>query len=181
MEFNQKKRTEIIIEEIEHWKEHKLLPCNYCDFLLTLYTKGGYENNNVKQPEKIQWLFILRIIVLILLLPIAFSIVYLLELQVLWQTGVFLLFITFTYWSILSYKKAEYTYGYNIAFFIFLCLILLFSLTLTMRFFSADTPLNVVIMLNLVVWLLFSYYKRIKLIFISSIFGMIALIVYIFY
>ncbi len=36
-------RTEIIIQEINYWKEHKLLPDVYCNFLLALYTKGENE------------------------------------------------------------------------------------------------------------------------------------------
>jgi|SRR5690625_4006598 len=36
-------RIEIIIQEINYWKEHKLLPDVYCDFLLALYTKGENE------------------------------------------------------------------------------------------------------------------------------------------
>jgi len=33
-------RKQIIISEIKHWKESKLLPGHYCDFLLALYSRG---------------------------------------------------------------------------------------------------------------------------------------------
>lgn len=33
-------RRETIIREINYWKQSKLLPETYCDFLLTLYTEG---------------------------------------------------------------------------------------------------------------------------------------------
>lgn len=36
-------RKKIIIQEIKYWKQSKLLPEKYCDFLLTLYS-GGEEN-----------------------------------------------------------------------------------------------------------------------------------------
>lgn len=36
-------RKKIIIQEIKYWKQNKMLPEKYCDFLLTLYS-GGEEN-----------------------------------------------------------------------------------------------------------------------------------------
>ncbi|WP_339250599.1 hypothetical protein NSQ43_12295 [Sporosarcina sp. FSL W8-0480] len=39
----QRKKT--IITEIKYWKENKLLPEHYCDFLITLYTQGEQERD----------------------------------------------------------------------------------------------------------------------------------------
>ncbi|MDN4607041.1 hypothetical protein [Sporosarcina highlanderae] len=36
-------RKKIIITEINYWKENKMLPEHYCDFLITLYTQGEQE------------------------------------------------------------------------------------------------------------------------------------------
>lgn len=36
-------RKKIIMAEIHYWKQNKLLPEHYCDFLLTLYTQGEEE------------------------------------------------------------------------------------------------------------------------------------------
>lgn len=33
-------RRKIIISEIKYWRQHKLLPEHYCDFLITLYAQG---------------------------------------------------------------------------------------------------------------------------------------------
>ena len=33
-------RKQIIIKEIGYWKNNKLLPEQYCNFLLALYTEG---------------------------------------------------------------------------------------------------------------------------------------------
>lgn len=33
-------QRQIILKEIQHWKESKLLPAEYCDFLMNLYTEG---------------------------------------------------------------------------------------------------------------------------------------------
>ena len=36
-------RKKIIMTEINYWKKNKLLPEHYCDFLITLYTRGDQE------------------------------------------------------------------------------------------------------------------------------------------
>lgn len=38
------KRKQIIMSEIKYWKQNKLLPAHYCDFLITLYAQGEEEN-----------------------------------------------------------------------------------------------------------------------------------------
>ncbi|MEK4230019.1 hypothetical protein [Solibacillus sp. FSL H8-0538] len=43
---NQKKQ--IIVNEIAFWKKNKLLPEHYCDFLLTLYTEGNQDQEEMK-------------------------------------------------------------------------------------------------------------------------------------
>ena len=42
-----KQRKQIIVNEIAFWKQHKMLPDHYCDFLTSLYTGGESE-----QPER---------------------------------------------------------------------------------------------------------------------------------
>ena len=39
-------RKKIILNEIAFWKQNKLLPEHYCDFLITLYAQGEMEGQN---------------------------------------------------------------------------------------------------------------------------------------
>lgn len=55
-------RKKIIIQEIKYWKESKLLPEQYCNFLLTLYSGGEETITPVKKKNKISlhiplWMF----------------------------------------------------------------------------------------------------------------------------
>jgi hypothetical protein len=43
-------RKKIIVDEIKHWKKSRLLPEQYCNFLLTLYTEGQ-ETGTVKSRK----------------------------------------------------------------------------------------------------------------------------------
>ncbi|TFE01125.1 hypothetical protein [Jeotgalibacillus salarius] len=48
-----KKRKEVIINEIKYWKQNKLLPEAYCDFLINLYTSGEYEESKEMEEKKV--------------------------------------------------------------------------------------------------------------------------------
>ena len=52
MTMNQQ-RKRIIISEIKYWKNNKLLPEHYCDFLITLYAQGEEETEEIKVPKSI--------------------------------------------------------------------------------------------------------------------------------
>lgn len=47
-------RKKIIISEIKYWKQSKLLPGHYCDFLIALYSQGEeMDNEEVKTSSSI--------------------------------------------------------------------------------------------------------------------------------
>lgn len=45
-------RKKIIMNEILFWKQNKLLPDHYCDFLMTLYSEGGEIEEDSKISHK---------------------------------------------------------------------------------------------------------------------------------
>ncbi|MEK4129201.1 hypothetical protein NYE67_05935 [Solibacillus sp. FSL W8-0474] len=47
---NQKKQ--IIMNEISFWKQNKLLPGQYCDFLMTLYSEGNHSDDEITGQAK---------------------------------------------------------------------------------------------------------------------------------
>ncbi|MGN7476602.1 hypothetical protein ACTHOQ_02010 [Solibacillus silvestris] len=81
---NQKKQ--IIMNEITFWKQNKLLPEQYCDFLMTLYSEGnqneeiaGKSKNAVRNVEKrrnwnmAMFFPVVAIVILLLLFTIQFE------------------------------------------------------------------------------------------------------------
>ena len=44
-------RRQIILNEIQYWKQNKLLPDQYCDFLSTLYTEGEVTELEKEEPK----------------------------------------------------------------------------------------------------------------------------------
>lgn len=76
-------RKQIIINEITFWKQNKLLPEHYCDFLMTLYTEGNQEDEkkvgNARQSVKGQenrkgrWMFIVFPLLAVVLFALLFT------------------------------------------------------------------------------------------------------------
>jgi hypothetical protein len=100
--MDQDKRR-LIVAEIEHWRRSKLLPGQYCDFLLNLYMdeehnkdKGksvmGFSSSSVKNSSIKPWLTIFGIIGLISFLGIHFT-----SFQFWMQTGISAAFISILY------------------------------------------------------------------------------------
>ncbi|GAE24723.1 hypothetical protein JCM9140_674 [Halalkalibacter wakoensis JCM 9140] len=70
------KRKEIIVNEIKNWKETKLLPAHYCDFLLTLYTEGQQDDKETKQSFVLRWYPFVPFIVIHLLFLLTIVVIY---------------------------------------------------------------------------------------------------------
>ncbi|MFD1926539.1 hypothetical protein ACFSFY_00430 [Sporosarcina siberiensis] len=47
------KRKQIIMSEIVYWKQNKLLPEHYCDFLISLYAQGEEESIESIVPQSV--------------------------------------------------------------------------------------------------------------------------------
>ena len=46
-------RKKIIISEINYWKQKKLLPAHYCDFLIALYAKGNGDEEDLNITKSV--------------------------------------------------------------------------------------------------------------------------------
>ncbi|MTH52454.1 hypothetical protein GKZ89_03470 [Bacillus mangrovi] len=56
-------KKKIIIDEITHWKENKLLPETYCNFLLALYTGGDTDRPAGKKNIPLTMWLVLAILI----------------------------------------------------------------------------------------------------------------------
>ncbi|RKQ37812.1 hypothetical protein [Oceanobacillus halophilus] len=170
-------RIATIVKEIEYWKDHKLLPEQYCDFLLALYTNGEGEPTNKKRSvRKVN--IIIQILLLVVLLPFSFLVVYFTKFPELLQLGILSLFICYSIWSYIYWKRYSSTI-YHISLIITLSLVLLFSLFIVNLFSNNNYLIFGVILLNFVLWLLLSERMHIKYLKYTSIFGVLFAIFYI--
>lgn len=90
-------KKKIIINEIHYWKNNKLLPDTYCNFLLALYTEGNHnEDVQLLSKTKNSGAKFLLLTLLALLLVITLLVIYFTELSFVLQMAivVFLLLIS---------------------------------------------------------------------------------------
>lgn len=76
-------RKQIILNELTFWKQNKLLPEHYCDFLMTLYTEGNHEDEKKignakhsvkgKEKRKDKWMFIVFPLLAVALFTLLFT------------------------------------------------------------------------------------------------------------
>ncbi|WP_027407832.1 hypothetical protein [Anoxybacteroides tepidamans] len=85
------KRREIIVREIEYWKRSRLLPEQYCDYLLALYTEGDIPNSHSERLRTFAGKRIFLILLICLLFPSGILVIYFTELSFVLQ----MLFLSF--------------------------------------------------------------------------------------
>jgi hypothetical protein len=130
-------RTRIIINEIKYWKEHKLLPESQCDFLLALYTQGeDYESIASPMKRNYQVNQYVQLILLILMIPFSFLVVYFTQFNFILQLGILVLFLSYAFWVFSYFRKKDIKY-IHIAITVFLVLLLI-----TTDFISSVLHLN---------------------------------------
>src|SRR5690625_7431814 len=126
-------RTQVIINEINYWKEHKLLPDVYCDFLLALYTHGE-EASHKSYSSK---MFLVYTTLLIPLTPLSFVVIYISQFSPILQIGILTVFLIFAIWIYSIFKNLQNPFTY-LPLFTILLLILLISLVLLPLFLTTS-------------------------------------------
>ncbi|MDL4841516.1 hypothetical protein [Aquibacillus rhizosphaerae] len=174
-------RTKIIIKEINYWKQYKMLPTEYCDFLLALYTEG--ESVSEKQEdvisikEKLFHIFVYFSNFLIL--PLIFLIIYFTELKFILQMLLVFIFMTISlYYYRFFKKKAELNEVFSLV--LLLLNSFLVSVHIMKVFFDSFWITNIIVIVNCLIWIWIGYSIKIKFMIISGIIGMLLLIIYYF-
>ncbi|WP_084780419.1 hypothetical protein [Bacillus massilinigeriensis] len=170
-------RKKVIVNEILYWKESRLLPEHYCDYLLTLYTEGNrpIELDKKAPNQRIRILSLL----FILLIPLAVFFIYFTELSFIWQIAleaflIFLGLITTFYFS----KKGLLA---QVPLVVSALILLLTTVEMITRIFpNQPEMLYMVLFLNCLLWLFTGKLLKLIYFFISGILGIIVLIISIF-
>lgn len=176
-------RKQIILNEIAFWKQNKLLPEHYCDFLMTLYTEGEYQGDEpiadaqqsikAQEKRKRRWTVVLIPVLALFLFMLLFTI------ETLWLVGIPALLLALASLAGAFYyaKKNEllapilYISGALILFGL--------SVKLSLAYFPENnTALYSVLIGNSVFWILSGL--RMKLIYftISGVLGLFAIAIY---
>ncbi|MBM6619271.1 hypothetical protein [Bacillus suaedaesalsae] len=174
-------RKQIIIKEIEYWKRNRLLPEQYCNYLLTLYSEGEHETSerNIKQFEKLR---VMSPIILLFLLPALFLFIYFNELsfglQIVLQSAI----VFFAVLLALYHSKRKNQLYFT--FYTILTLLLFFIVTIDIieaLFRGVPFLIEGTVLIHCALWYGVGKRSNIRLLEISGIIGIVFLIASILY
>lgn len=153
----EKDRKAIIVKEINYWREHQLLPVQYCDFLLALYTKGKGSNitEDYKKQTPYYLLYYFFNTILLLFPPLIIQTIH-----NLWvQTIAIIIILTVSLLMIKLFVNHQLLNdSYAIMIFLLCCL---FSSTIYIHNYISVLWLTYLwILLNGVIWILFGMRKK---------------------
>lgn len=172
-------RRQTIIKEIHFWKENKLLPDVYCDYLLALYTQGEDNNEGIEQfksyPITLAELVCSSLVLIMVFL--SFLMVYVFDMLALWELGLLAmicLFSTGLFWLM----RKNTNYWYHVRLISLLLIYLIFSIQLGLYFTAYPWLINTILLINFIGWLYVSSRKKLKYLTIVSIISIVFMIIY---
>ncbi|QOR65562.1 hypothetical protein IM538_17370 [Cytobacillus suaedae] len=166
-------RKALIVKEIKLWKQSKLLPEHYCDFLLTLYTEGEVEIKKSKASTNFKDIVIA--LLLISLLPATLLVIYFTEMYFVLQIPIFIIFIIICLISAFFLKN---NFLKQLSYIIFALLFLITTIEIGGYFFKENVVvLSSIIIFNCLLWLLAGLKMKQKYFIIAGVIGLILLIV----
>ncbi|MFO1443434.1 hypothetical protein KDN24_09470 [Bacillus sp. Bva_UNVM-123] len=173
--MNENKKN-IIINEIIHWKNTRMLPEHYCDFLLALYTEGNQPNEIKEKNRKVPYWK--NYYLFLLLIPFTMFLIHFTELPINLQMAFSIIFvlagIIFTYYFS---KKGLFL---QIPLITSALILLLTSVEFISRLYPGNlTILYSNLVFNCLVWLLTGWKLKLLSFTISGLLGIVLLVIYI--
>ncbi|KGX85322.1 hypothetical protein [Pontibacillus marinus] len=176
-------RKTIIIDEIKYWKEHQLLPKEYCDFLLALYTEGNDDSEGESKQKHFPFKDIgsfIYVLLLLSLLPLSFLVIHFTELSMPMQTGLILFFIGFSLLNIWFFYRKN-SIQVHVAIIVFLLILFLYTSYLASGWATQSWLNHAVILLNCMLWIGFGIKQKLTYLIASGFIGIIIWCLYIFF
>ncbi|MFC7684651.1 hypothetical protein [Ureibacillus sp. GCM10028918] len=175
-------KKKIILNEILFWKKNKLLPENYCDFLMTLYSEGNeielekeisHQHSIIAQEKRNKFIIILLAFIATIGLFLALFMVPALTWLVVTVVGIFAVVLMMMAYRI-SKKNELISPVLHIA-----SALLLFgvSVKVSLEYFPEKQGiLYFLLILNCILWLLTGFKFKLMYFTVSGIVGLIVLI-----
>ncbi|MBS4209085.1 hypothetical protein [Bacillus sp. FJAT-50079] len=146
------KRKKIILSEIQFWKQNKMLPDQYCDYLLALYSGGDHEEE-LKSPKKKLTSETLSNSLFLAMILIMLVITYFTRISFSMQTLILAFFVIILFISFYYYRRRKQKPFIIYVTAAFLLLIFLIQLN---DFFFEGSPnsLSILLLINSLIWLI---------------------------
>ncbi|RDY72015.1 hypothetical protein DXT76_04800 [Halobacillus trueperi] len=171
-------RTKTIVDEIRYWKQNHLLPDEYCNFLLALYTQGEGQVNEESAKGAQSPAFYMFMAMNAFLLPLSFLVIYFTEMGIIMQTVVLSSFVIGVWIHIrwLQYIKSDWLF---IPLLNGALILLLLTVYLNQNMIGLGLSFYITLTLNFTLWIYLGWLWKLKTLFYSGVIGFIFLIIYI--
>ncbi|WP_175615656.1 hypothetical protein [Piscibacillus halophilus] len=170
-------RKELIIKEIQYWKESKLLPAQYCDFLLMIYSHGeGLDHSNQKQQGRL-WFYI-DFLFLLLFIPISIYLILWMDISLFMSLALIVGVLAIAIIHVVYYKRIN-----SIVVHLPIILILLVGLTGTISLGKVlDLQLNyyLIVFFHCLLWISLGFWNKWIYLMVSGLVGLLILLVNLF-
>ncbi len=169
-------RQAVIINEIKFWKQNNMLPDQYCDYLLALYSKGE-ENLSNPSPEKGKFQpYYMTILLSSVVMFISLFVIYFTELSVVLQTAILTGFVVLLMGSGIYYTKKKVSTVFFLIAAAFI--ILLLSISIVEEVFDGSPFIAyAALFLNCILWLALGLKRRLIYFTLSGAIGGLLLVI----
>ena len=175
-------RKKIIINEIKYWKQSRLLPDHYCDFLLTLYSEGEqhFENKNSTSTMTNQLTIMVCTTIVLAVFGLTFLVIYFTDFSLLLQIASIMVFSGVVLLIAMFIKKYDnrFVHLFNL---IAAVMIFLGTIQLADAFYPGNSiAIAVATMFNCGAWLFIGRKYKLRYFIVSSIVGVFLVVLFIF-
>ncbi|QTM99853.1 hypothetical protein ERJ70_11445 [Sediminibacillus dalangtanensis] len=169
-------KKEIIIREIQQWKQSRLLPGEYCDFLLALYSQGEGIDEPVKPSMNLKLVFLLFSD--IVMLPLTYLVINFTEFPDRLQMFLAFIFLLISYacYRVFSNIKAV---KIPVAKLVILGILLIITIDIVQMVTKTPWITPIAISIQLAGWLIAGYKQKDKYLFGAGMIGTIMVIYYV--
>ncbi|MGD6804107.1 hypothetical protein FZC79_09945 [Rossellomorea vietnamensis] len=169
-------KTNIIINEILFWKHNKMLPEQYCDYLLALYNQGNEIEDIETGKSRFSSASLIPSILICTLIPISLFVIYFTELSFVLQTAILTGFVVSLIFSGIYYSNKELILP--VIYITIALLILLQTVSFADAFYKGDKLITYgLLFFNCLMWLLCGLYRKLLYFTLAGAVGIILLIV----
>ncbi|RIW37571.1 hypothetical protein D3H55_03075 [Bacillus salacetis] len=158
MDTKTQKRN-IIIKEILFWKQNKMLPEQYCDYLLALYNQGENPDISDRERSKFPFMGFLTASLIFALIPFSLFVIYFTELSFVLQTAILAGFVVLLIFAGIYYSNKEMLLP--LIYITAALVTLIYSVHITGVFFNGSTNITyAVLFMNCFAWLVSGVYLK---------------------
>ncbi|MBH0229900.1 hypothetical protein [Halobacillus yeomjeoni] len=169
-------RKQTIINEIKYWKTNRLLPAEYCDYLLALYSEGDGSHDGkqaaVLEKPRSSPISAVFLVLTLILLPLSFLVIYFTEMDMIMQTGLLSSFvlIAFIHAIRLNYARSMF---FQFPLIIGLLIALLLTVSVISHYSAGNTAIFVSVPFHSLIWFYIGWKLKLKYLQISGVIGML--------